>query len=83
MNTNGSIRALRRANPRAKAGFAESVEATADALRAQIVTTAADAAMEAGRTRAGPRASRPAASSRARLDGRHAGSRPPPPWPSS
>ena len=43
MNTNGSIRALRRANPRARAGFAESVEATADALRAQIVTTAADA----------------------------------------
>jgi hypothetical protein len=47
MDTNGSIRALRRANPRAKAGFAESVEATADALRAQIVTTAADAATEA------------------------------------
>jgi hypothetical protein len=47
MNTNGSIRALHRANPRAKAGFAESVEATADALRAQIVTTAADSAMEA------------------------------------
>jgi hypothetical protein len=47
MDTNGSIRALRRANPRAKAGFAVSVEATADALRAQIVTTAADAATEA------------------------------------
>jgi hypothetical protein len=47
MDTNGSIRALRRANPRAKAGFAESVEATADALRAQILTTAADAATEA------------------------------------
>jgi hypothetical protein len=47
MNTNGSIRALRRANPRAKAGFAESVEATADVLHTQIVTTAGDAAMEA------------------------------------
>jgi hypothetical protein len=47
MHTNGSIQALRRANPRAKAGFAESVEATADALHAQIVTTAGDAAMEA------------------------------------
>jgi hypothetical protein len=47
MNTNGSIQALRRANPRAKAGFAESVEATADALHAQLVPTAGDAAMEA------------------------------------
>ena len=47
MNTNGSIRALRRANPRAKAGFAESVEATADALRGQIVTTTAGATVEA------------------------------------
>lgn len=46
MNTNGSIRALRRANPRARAGFAESVEATADALLVQIVTTAADATVE-------------------------------------
>jgi hypothetical protein len=47
MNTNGSIQALRRANPRAKAGFAESVEATAEALHARIVTTAADTAVEA------------------------------------
>ena len=53
MNTNGSIQALRRANPRAKAGFAESVEATADALRTQIVTTAADAAMRPRRRAAG------------------------------
>jgi hypothetical protein len=47
MNTNGSIRALRRANPRAKPGFAESVEATADALHAQLATTAADTAIDA------------------------------------
>jgi hypothetical protein len=43
MNTSGSIQALRRANPRAKPGFAESVEATADALHARMATTAADA----------------------------------------
>jgi hypothetical protein len=48
MNTSGSFQALRRANPRVKAGFAESVEAAAEALRAQIVTTAADVAMDAG-----------------------------------
>jgi hypothetical protein len=47
MNTNASIRALRRANPRAKAGFAESVEATADALHARIATTGADTAADA------------------------------------
>ena len=46
MNASPSLQALRRANPRAKAGFAQSVEA-ADALRARIVTTAADVAMEA------------------------------------
>ena len=32
-----SFEALRRANPRAKAGFAESVEAAADAVRNEIV----------------------------------------------
>jgi hypothetical protein len=53
MNTPGSFQALRRANPRAKADFAESVEAAAEALRAQIITTAADVAMDAGT--AGPR----------------------------
>jgi hypothetical protein len=47
MSTSGSIRALRRANPRAKPGFAESVEATADALHAQIATTAADSTTDA------------------------------------
>jgi hypothetical protein len=39
MNTSESLQALRRANPRAKAGFAESVEAAADAVRSQLVTT--------------------------------------------
>jgi hypothetical protein len=59
MDTNGSIRALRRANPRAKAGFAESVEATADALHAQIVTTAAETAVEAGASGPGRGSSAP------------------------
>jgi hypothetical protein len=48
MSTSRSIRALHRANPRAEAGFAESVEAAADALHARIVTTPADSAVEAG-----------------------------------
>jgi hypothetical protein len=47
MSTSRSIQALRRANPRAKAGVAESVEATALALHAQIVMTAAEAAAPA------------------------------------
>jgi hypothetical protein len=47
MTTSESIRALRRANPRARAGFAESVGATADALHAQLVTAAADTAIDA------------------------------------
>ena len=41
MNTSESLQALRRANPRAKAGFAESVEATADALHPRLATAAA------------------------------------------
>jgi hypothetical protein len=36
MTMSGSLQALRRANPRAKAGVAESVEATADTLRARL-----------------------------------------------
>ena len=36
MSTSESFQALRRANPRTKAGFARSVEATADAVRAHI-----------------------------------------------
>ena len=52
-----SFQALRRANPRAKAGFARSLEAAADTLHAQIVTTPADVAMDAGAP--GPRGGRP------------------------
>jgi hypothetical protein len=48
MKTSESFQALRRANPRAKAGFAESVEAAAGALRAQMVTAAEDAGTQAG-----------------------------------
>ena len=44
MSTPESLQALRRANPRGKAGFAESVEAAADALHARMVTTPGDAA---------------------------------------
>jgi hypothetical protein len=51
MNTSESFQALRRANPRAKAGFAQSAEAAADALHAQIVATAADAGAPGARTR--------------------------------
>jgi hypothetical protein len=36
MNMSESFQALRRANPRAKEGFAQSVDAAADAVRAQI-----------------------------------------------
>jgi hypothetical protein len=41
MNTSQSIEALQRANPRGKEGFAESVEAAADAVRTRVATTAA------------------------------------------
>jgi hypothetical protein len=40
MNTSESFQALRRANPRAKPGFADSVEAAADTLHAQLATSA-------------------------------------------
>jgi hypothetical protein len=40
MTTSGSFQALRRANPRVKAGFGESVEATTDALRARLAIDA-------------------------------------------
>jgi hypothetical protein len=63
MNASDSFEALRRANPRAKAGFTQSVDSTADALRAQLVTAAADAGTEAGVP--GPRSGHP--SSRRRL----------------
>lgn len=51
MNTSESIQALRRANPRSKASFAQSVEAAADAVRAQIVPAAVDARAAKPRTR--------------------------------
>jgi hypothetical protein len=38
MNTTESLEALRRANPRARAGFAESVEAAAAAIQARVAT---------------------------------------------
>jgi hypothetical protein len=38
MNTSASLRALRRANPRSRAGFAESVEAGASAVRGRLGT---------------------------------------------
>jgi hypothetical protein len=44
----GSIQALRRANPRSKDGFAESVEATAEALSARLAATAADVPVGTG-----------------------------------
>jgi hypothetical protein len=40
MTTSKSFQALRRANPRTRAGFAQSVDAVGDAVRAQIVTSA-------------------------------------------
>jgi hypothetical protein len=48
MKASESLQALRRANPRATAGYARSVDAAADALRAQLVTTSADVAVEVG-----------------------------------
>jgi hypothetical protein len=41
MSTSESVRALRRANPRGKEGFAESVEAAADAVRNRILAASA------------------------------------------
>jgi hypothetical protein len=49
MTTSESFRALRRANPRAKEGFAQSVEAAADAVRGQLA--GADGASRARRIR--------------------------------
>jgi hypothetical protein len=43
MNASDSFQALRRANPRARDGYAESVEATAEALHQRVLTAAADA----------------------------------------
>ena len=43
MNTSESFQALRRANPRARDGFAQSAEAAADALHARVIAAAVDA----------------------------------------
>jgi hypothetical protein len=51
MNTSESLQALRRANPRVKAGFARSVDAAGDAVRAGIVTATADVAVDGGAPR--------------------------------
>jgi hypothetical protein len=51
MNAPESLDALRRANPRARAGFARSAAATADALRAQLATSTAEALAEAPASR--------------------------------
>jgi hypothetical protein len=50
MTVSESFQALRRANPRAQAGFAQSVEAAADAVRAQIVTAGEPHATRTGRS---------------------------------
>ena len=49
MNTSSSIQALRRANPRAKAGFADSVAATAETLHARIAATGHATPLAGGR----------------------------------
>jgi hypothetical protein len=47
MKGSDSLQALRRANPRAGDGFAESVQATAETVRAQVLASA-DEALDAG-----------------------------------
>jgi hypothetical protein len=51
-----SIQALRRANPRATSGFAESVDAAADAVRARIAGVDHDGVPRTRAARGGPRA---------------------------
>lgn len=51
MKTSESVQALRRANPRTRAGFAQLVGATAEAVGAQFATAGADVAMDAGARR--------------------------------
>jgi hypothetical protein len=55
MNKSESFQALRRANPRVKDGFAPSVEAAAEAVRAQIVTAGEARAPELRTRRSHPR----------------------------
>jgi hypothetical protein len=56
MKTSESLQALRRANPRTRAGFAESVEAAAGALHPQLLTAATDTGPAAATP--GPRSGR-------------------------
>jgi hypothetical protein len=55
MNLSETFQALRRANPRAQEGFAQLVEAAADAVRAQIVTAGQTRAPELRTRRSYPR----------------------------
>ena len=71
MTTSESFQALRRANPRTRAGFAQSVEAAGDAVRATVGTPCA-AQPAPCRAAASRGLSRPARRSRSR-----------PPWPRS
>ena len=48
MNKSESVRALRRANPRSRDGFAESVDALADAVRARIANAADEWELQPG-----------------------------------
>ena len=57
MNTPDSLKALRRANPRTKAGFAHTVDAVEDTVRVQVATAGASPAERTSRaaTLAAPR----------------------------
>jgi hypothetical protein len=59
MNASESLQALRRANPRTKAGFEQSVEAAADAVRTRMDAAAVDLVAGAGGTEPGRRRSAP------------------------
>ena len=63
MKTSESVQALRRANPRTRAGSAQLVDASAEAVGAQLATAVADVAMDAGARRS--RTGRPQARRRA------------------
>jgi hypothetical protein len=52
MNTPDSLQALRRANPRTKAGYAQKVDAVEDVVRAQIAAAGATRALRTGRAAA-------------------------------
>jgi hypothetical protein len=52
MNTPDSLKALRRANPRTKAGYAHTVDAVEDAVRAQIAAAGASRTDRTGRAAA-------------------------------